>query len=111
MGDRGVGAVVGVGAGLGAALGRRVGAGYKVALIARNDDVIGAVTNDIRAAGGIALPIQCDATIEAEIPTAHQAIKNELGSIDVLIYNGGRRPIGRLNGDHARGLRADVAAA
>jgi NAD(P)-dependent dehydrogenase (short-subunit alcohol dehydrogenase family) len=96
MGERAVAAVVGVGAGLGGALARRFAAGYKVALVARSAEVIGEVTNEIRAAGGIASPVQCDATIEAEIATAHETIRNELGPIDVLIYNGGRRPIGRL---------------
>jgi NAD(P)-dependent dehydrogenase (short-subunit alcohol dehydrogenase family) len=96
MGERGVAAVVGVGAGLGAALARRFAAGYKVALVARSAEVIGEVTNDIRAAGGVASPIRCDATIEGEVAAAHEAIRNELGPIDVLIYNGGRRPIGRL---------------
>jgi NADP-dependent 3-hydroxy acid dehydrogenase YdfG len=96
MSERGVAAVVGVGAGLGAALARRFAAGYKVALVARSADVIGEVTNEIRAAGGIALPIQGDATVEAQVATAHETIRNELGPIEILIYNGGRRPIGRL---------------
>jgi NAD(P)-dependent dehydrogenase (short-subunit alcohol dehydrogenase family) len=96
MGERAVAAVVGDGAGLGVALARRFAAGYKVALVDRSAEVIGEVTNEIRAAGGIASPVQCDATIEAEIATAHEAIRNELGPIDVLIYNGGRRPIWRL---------------
>ena len=63
--ERGVAAVVGVGAGLGAALARRFAAGYKVALVARSADVIAQTASEIRAAGGIALPIQSDATIEA----------------------------------------------
>ena len=95
-GESGVVAVVGVGAGLGAALARRFAAGYKVALIARTAAVTGPVADEIRAAGGTAVPIQSDATIEAEIAAAYERIRHELGPIDILIYNGGRRPMGRL---------------
>src|ERR1700675_1565210 len=89
-------AVVGVGEGLGAALAVRFGAEYKVALIARGTEVIGKVAGEIKSSGGVALPIQSDATVESEIPSAYEKIKRELGPLDVLIYNGGRRPIGRL---------------
>ena len=93
---KGVTVVVGVGEGLGAALARRFAAGYRVALIARSADVIEKVAGDIRAGGGVAVPIQSDATVEAQILAAHERIRGELGPIDVFVYNGGRRPIGRL---------------
>ena len=57
--------VVGVGEGLGAGLARRFAAGYKVALIARTGEFIGKVAQEIEAAGGTALPIQSDATVES----------------------------------------------
>ena len=88
--------VVGVGEGLGAALARRFAAGYKVALIARSGELINRTAAEIRSDGGVALPIQSDATIEAEIAATYEQVARELGPIDVLIYNGGRRPIGRL---------------
>ena len=88
--------VVGVGEGLGAALGVRFAAGYKVALIARSPEVIERTAGEIKAAGGVALPIQSDATVEAEIAGAYDRIKSELGPVEILIYNGGRRPMGRL---------------
>ncbi len=94
--EKKVAVVVGVGAGLGAALAVRFAAGYKVALIARSAEVSGKVADEIKSSGGVALPIQSDATIEAEIAGAHQRINRELGPIEVLIYNGGRRPMGRL---------------
>jgi len=94
--EKGVAAVVGVGAGLGAALARRFATGYKVALIARSGDIIEKVSEELRAAGGIALPIQSDATLEKQIAATHEQIRRELGSIEILIYNGGRRPMGRL---------------
>ena len=94
--EKGVAAVVGVGAGLGAALARRFAAGYKVALIARSAEIIQKVSDEIRATGGVAVPIQSDATIEEQIAVTHEQIRRELGPIEILIYNGGRRPMGRL---------------
>jgi NAD(P)-dependent dehydrogenase (short-subunit alcohol dehydrogenase family) len=94
--ERGVAVVVGVGEGLGAALARRFADGYRVALVARGADVVEKVAADIRARGGGALPVQADATIEAQVAAAHARIVKELGPVDVLVYNGGRRPIGRL---------------
>jgi NAD(P)-dependent dehydrogenase (short-subunit alcohol dehydrogenase family) len=88
--------VVGVGEGLGVALARRFAAGYKVAVVARSARVIAGVAGEIKSAGGIALPVQSDATIETEIRAAYERITRELGPIEILIYNGGRRPMGRL---------------
>jgi NAD(P)-dependent dehydrogenase (short-subunit alcohol dehydrogenase family) len=89
-------AVVGVGEGLGAALANRFARGYKVALIARSGEVIGKLADEIKATGGTALPIQSDATIESQIASAHERITRTLGPVEILIYNGGRRPMGRL---------------
>src|SRR6266481_3211788 len=88
--------VVGVGEGLGAALAVRFAAGYKVALIARSPEVIGKTAGEIKSAEGVGVPIQSDATSETEIASAYDRIKRELGPVEILIYNGGRRPIGRL---------------
>ena len=88
--------VVGVGDGLGAALARRFAVGYKVALIARSGEVIAKVGDEIKAAGGVALPIQSDATVEPQIASADEQINHKLGPVEILIFNGGRRPMGRL---------------
>src|ERR1700732_1616706 len=88
--------VVGVGEGLGAALAHRFAAGYKVALIARSGEVIGKLGDEIKRSGGVALPIQSDATVESQIASAHEQINRELGPVEILIFNGGRRPMGRL---------------
>jgi len=95
-GGNGVAVIVGVGEGVGAALALRFATGYKIALIARSGEVIGKAAKEIGAAGGVALPIQSDATVEAQIAAAHEQIIRELGQVEILIYNGGRRPIGRL---------------
>jgi NAD(P)-dependent dehydrogenase (short-subunit alcohol dehydrogenase family) len=91
-----VAVVVGVGEGLGAALGRRFAEGYKVALIARSDGVTRKLADEVNAGGGIALAVKSDATIENDIVATRERIGRELGPIEMLIYNGGRRPMGRL---------------
>jgi NAD(P)-dependent dehydrogenase (short-subunit alcohol dehydrogenase family) len=91
-----VAVVVGVGEGLGAALGRRFAEGYKVALIARSDGVTRKLADEVNASGGIALAVKSDATIENDIAATRERIGRELGPIEMLIYNGGRRPMGRL---------------
>jgi len=91
-----VAVVVGVGAGLGAALARRFAQGYSVALVARSADVTRTVAEEIRSAGGVALPLRSDATIPEQVSAAHEEIGRVLGAPEVLIYNGGRRPFGTL---------------
>src|SRR5262245_38246560 len=93
---RPVAIVVGVGAGLGAALARRFAEGFAVALVARSDDVTNAVAKEIRTTGGVALHVRCDAAVAAEVAAAYEQIAKELGTPDVLVYNGGRRPFGTL---------------
>lgn len=88
--------VVGVGAGLGTALARRFAQGYRVALVARSADLTRALAAEITAAGGVALPVQSDATVPPDVTAAHERIAAELGPPAVLIFNGGRRPFGTL---------------
>ena len=94
--DRGVTVVVGVGDGLGAALARRFAQSYKVALVARSGDYISSLAKEIAASSGTALPVQSDATIRENVAAACDRIRKDLGPIEILIYNGGRRPFGTL---------------
>ena len=91
-----VAVVVGVGEGLGAALGRRFAAGYKTALLARSAEVTDKLAAEINSTGGTALAVRHDATSEKELAGAYERITRELGPIEILVYNGGRRPMGRL---------------
>lgn len=91
-----VAVVVGVGAGLGTALANRFAQGYRVALVARSPELIHTLAETIRSAGGVALPVQSDATVPAQVAAAYDEICTRLGVPDVLMYNGGRRPFGTL---------------
>ncbi len=94
--NSGVAVVIGVGEGLGAALGRRFAESYRVALVARSADLIGRLAGEIASSGGAALAVQSDATVAEKVAAAHEQIREELGPVDILIYNGGRRSFGRL---------------
>lgn len=84
----GVIAVVGVGQGLGAAIARRFAhEGYAVGLMARSEDTVNRVREDIASIGGQALAIPMDATDEASVARAFTRVEQELGAPAVLAYN------------------------
>ena len=93
---KGVAAVVGVGAGLGAALARRFAAQYAVALMARDEEKLRQFANEIAAGGGRAIAVSVDVSKAEEIHAAFERTRNELGHVDVLLYNAAMRPFGRL---------------
>ena len=89
-------AVVGVGPGLGAALARRFSAEYSVALIARGEDKLVGLAKEIETAGCKAIPVSADFSKTADIATAFDKVRRELGEVDVLLYNAAMRPFGKL---------------
>jgi NAD(P)-dependent dehydrogenase (short-subunit alcohol dehydrogenase family) len=79
-------AVVGVGPGNGAAIARRFAKeGYAVALLARKTEL----TQKLAGAMPGARAYACDVAEALSIEHAFGAIRNELGDIDVLVYNAG----------------------
>ncbi len=94
--ERGVAAVIGVGAGLGAALARRFASAYSVALVARDEKHLQQFTSEIDSTGGRAIAVSADVTNAAEIQAAFKAIRDRLGDVDLLLYNAAMRPFGRL---------------
>jgi NADP-dependent 3-hydroxy acid dehydrogenase YdfG len=93
---KGVAAVVGVGAGLGAALARRFAGPYAVALMARDEGKLQQFADEIAATGGRATAVSVDVSKAEEIRAAFERTRNELGEVDVLLYNAAMRPFGRL---------------
>lgn len=76
--------ISGVGPGTGSALARRFAdGGYRVALLARNEERIAALAEEI--AGAKAYP--CDVSDPQQIETAAAAIERDLGHPTVLIHN------------------------
>ena len=89
-------AIVGVGPGLGAALARRFAGAYAVALVARSKDYLDGLASEINGADGRALAVAANVDSEDEIAAAFRRINDELGTVEILVYNAAMRPVGRL---------------
>ncbi len=92
-----VAAVLGVGPGLGAAIaGRFAGEGFDVALMARREESITPVREEIEAGGGTALPVPTDATDPHSVVAAFERVRGELGDPEVFVYNAGAFQMGGI---------------
>lgn len=90
-------AILGVGPGLGAAVARRFAReGFAVALMARREESVAGVREEIEGAGGTALPISTDATDPASVAAAFDRARTELGDPDVFVYNAGAFQMGGI---------------
>jgi NAD(P)-dependent dehydrogenase (short-subunit alcohol dehydrogenase family) len=90
-----VAAVLGVGPGLGAALARRfAGEGFAIAMMARREESLARIRQDIVNDGGTALPVSTDATDADSVAAAFKRVRDELGDPEVLVYNAGAFQIG-----------------
>ena len=79
-------AVVGVGPGNGAAFARRFAAeGYAVALMARRTEL----TSELAAKLPGSRAYTCDVGDASSVERAFEAVRTELGDVDVVIYNAG----------------------
>jgi NAD(P)-dependent dehydrogenase (short-subunit alcohol dehydrogenase family) len=95
--NRRVAAVLGVGPGLGAALARRfAGEGFAVAMMARREDSLAQIRQDIEDDGGTALPVSADATDADSVVVAFERIRSDLGDPEVLVYNAGAFQMGGI---------------
>jgi NAD(P)-dependent dehydrogenase (short-subunit alcohol dehydrogenase family) len=90
-----VAAVLGVGPGLGAAVARRfAGEGFAVAMMARREESLAEIQQDIENDGGTALPFSADATEADSVAAAFGRIRSDLGDPEVLAYNAGAFQMG-----------------
>jgi 3-oxoacyl-[acyl-carrier protein] reductase len=82
--------VTGASQGIGEAVARRLAQqGARVVLAARNADKLEALAEEIRAAGGEALPWQLDLARAEEIPGRLEALPAPFDGIDILVNNAG----------------------
>ncbi|KAH9215411.1 short-chain dehydrogenase/reductase SDR [Leptodontidium sp. 2 PMI_412] len=96
--NRPVLAVVGAGPGIGEAVARKfVSEGFTVALLARTETKLQEMVTGITSTYGpnTAKYYLTDLRIESDIHTSFASIKNDLGPVNVLVYNAGAR---RVNG-------------
>ena len=86
--------ITGASSGIGAATARLLsGRGYRLSLAARRLDRLQALADEIKSAGGQALPVATDVTNLDDIHNLVQITLDEFGVIDVLFNNAG---IGRI---------------
>ena len=87
-------AVVGVGPGNGAATARRfASAGYAVALMARSGSYLEELAEQIPDSRGFV----CDVKNAAQVEAAFTAVRDELGDVEVLVYNAGSGVFGSID--------------
>jgi acetoin reductase-like protein len=83
--------ITGAGQGIGRAIALRLArAGYAVAVADINPNALAAVSGEIAAAGGRALPVQGDLSQVAEVRRVVAQAAQGLGGLDVLVNNAGR---------------------
>lgn len=71
-------------------------AGAKIALVARDEEKLRAVTDEIRQAGGEAEYFSADVTDHRQVQTLKKSVIDRFGQVDILINNAGiniRKPI------------------
>jgi NAD(P)-dependent dehydrogenase (short-subunit alcohol dehydrogenase family) len=94
-------AVVGVGPGNGMSYARRFAAGgYRVALMSRSREKLEAFAAGLPASAAFA----CDAADPDSVRNAFAAVREELGPVDVLVYNAGSGQWGNFQEIDAEGL-------
>ena len=82
--------ITGGSSGLGLALARRLAAeGYAIAIIARDAAKIEAAVSALRAAGAGAVGYSCDITDEPGLKAVAGTVREQFGSVDLLILNAG----------------------
>ena len=92
-----VAAILGVGPALGAAVARRFAReGFAVGLMARGEERLAAVREEIEDAGGTALATSTDATDAASVTSAFERVREGLGDPEVFVYNAGAFQMGGI---------------
>ena len=84
------GLIIGASVGLGAELARKLSReGYSLALIARSEDKLNDLSNEINSNGGNAQPYVHDVTEYKKIPDLLRKIVADLGGLDVVVFVAG----------------------
>ena len=85
--------VTGAGRGIGRAIAMRFAeAGAKIVLAARTAEQVEAVHREIVAAGGEAIAVPTDVTVDEQVHALVEQAQTAFGGIDVLVNNAGRNP-------------------
>ena len=104
--------VCGIGPNNGASIARRFSAeGYRVALLSRKTEYATGLADEL----GDAKAYACDVSDEAAVQAAFSAVKQDLGPVDVLVFNAGSGSWGNIEeisaADFERGWRINALGA
>ncbi|MCA1730478.1 MAG: SDR family NAD(P)-dependent oxidoreductase [Actinobacteria bacterium] len=92
-----VAVVLGVGPGLGAAVARRFAReSFAVGLMARGEENLATVREEVEGNDGEALTVSVDATDAASVASAFEEVRGELGDPEVFVYNAGTFQMGSI---------------
>lgn len=101
MKDTPIAAVVGIGPGNGESLVRKFHSeGYRVAMLTRSRDTLDRYEREFENARGF----PCDATDGQAVEQAFASIREDMGDVDVLVYNAGSGVWGGLDDVSAEGF-------
>jgi NAD(P)-dependent dehydrogenase (short-subunit alcohol dehydrogenase family) len=80
--------IAGVGPGFGETLARRLASeGYAVGLFARSEDYLADLASDLRSDGHDAVAASTDLADPEDIEAGFETVRDELGPVDVFVYN------------------------
>lgn len=95
--------IAGAGPGNGMSLGQRFAAGsYQVVLLARSEDTLQSVSEQVPDARSFV----CDVTDEATVRDVFQSIREQVGEVDTLVYNAGAGIFGSIDDIDAAAFEA-----
>src|SRR5690242_8485547 len=82
--------VTGAGSGIGKAVALKLaGKGAKVGVLGRTKSEIDATVREIAAAGGEALPLEADVSLESQMRAAIDLLTEKFGRLDIVVANAG----------------------
>ncbi len=82
--------VTGASRGIGAAIAKAIAADHRrVVLVARNEQKLGAVKDEIESAGGLASIAPCDMADGAAVAAMVEGVAKQYGRLDILVNNAG----------------------
>lgn len=82
--------IVGASRGIGASLARELASrGYRLGLLARNQEQLQTLAEELRAQGTAVSTAALDVTVQEQVSTVLGGLMQELGQVDVLIANAG----------------------
>src|SRR5688500_13294934 len=86
--DGKVALITGGGSGVGAASARRMAQeGASVAVLGRTEATLRAAAEEVERAGGTALALRCDVSVEEDMDRATAAVVERFGRLDVVVAN------------------------